>query len=332
MRVAIIGRTRMLYDTINCLLNAGHEIVIIGTCKAVPEYDITEKEFEEKANELGVPFFCDTNINSPQIVELLTKANADIAVSVNWLTMIKEKVINIFRYGILNAHCGDLPRYRGNACPNWAIIKGEMKFAISIHFMLEDLDAGDVLVKKFYPITENTTITDIYRVTEDEIPRLFCEAMNKIQQGYMGVPQSRNPKDALRCYPRIPTDSIIDWNMSCDEIVKVVRASAAPFEGAYTFYGNMKIYIMHCIKKDFECPCHVYTGQVVAVNKIDGTVGVAAGDGVIEFEKVKIDGVEHNAADMLKSTRIRLNYCLQEEIYYLRNRIEKLEKQIKLIM
>lgn len=331
MRVAVIGRTRMLYDTIESLQKAGHEIVIIGTCKAASEYDIDEKDFKAKANELAIPFFCDVNINAPSIIKLLKEACADIAVSVNWLTIIKEGVLSIFRYGILNAHCGDLPRFRGNACPNWAIIKGEKEFAISIHFMLKELDAGDIVIKEYYPITEETDITDLYKLMEQEIPQLFCRAIDKIEGGYMGLPQSKNPKDALRCYPRIPTDSFIDWNQSCEEIVKLVRASCAPFEGAYTFYGNLKVHVLDCVKKDYECPCYVYSGQVIAIDKSNGAVEVAASDGVISIQKVKVNEEEMNAANILKSTRIRLNYCLQEEIFQLRNRIEKLERQIDLI-
>lgn len=331
MRVAVLGRTKMLYDTIECLQKAGHEIVIIGTCKAAPEYGIDENDFRKRANALSIPFFCNTDLNQQSIIEVLRNANADIAVSANWLTVIRENILDLFRLGVLNAHCGDLPRYRGNACPNWAIIKGEKQFAISIHFMAETLDSGDIIIKEYYPITEETNITEIYKIAEQEIPRLFCNAIGKIEEGYMGLPQSTNPNDALRCYPRIPTDSIIDWYLSCEEIVRMVRASATPFEGAYTFYGNVKLHILKCVKKEYDSPCYVCPGQVISVNRKNGQVEIAASDGVIEFDKVIVDGKEVIASDILKSTRIRLNYCLQEEIYSLRSRIEQLERQVRLL-
>lgn len=331
MRVAILGRTKMLYDTIGRLQKAGHEIVIIGTCKAAPEYGIDENAFREKAKELSIPFFCNANINQSSIIETLRNVNADIAVSVNWLTVIRGDVLSIFRYGILNAHCGDLPRYRGNACPNWAIIKGEKQFAISIHFMEEELDSGDIIIKKFYPITDETNITDIYKIIETEIPKLFCNAIDRIKAGYMGLPQSTNPNDVLRCYPRIPTDSMIEWYLPCEEIVRLVKASASPFEGAYTFYGDVKLHISKCVKKEYVSPCYVCPGQVISVDRDSGQVEVAAGDGIIEFDKVVVDGKEVVASDVLKSTRIRLNYCLQEEIHSLRIRIEQLERQVTML-
>jgi methionyl-tRNA formyltransferase len=329
MRVAVLGRTKMLYDAIECLKKAGHEIALIGTCQAAPEYDVTEIDFEKKAKELSVPFFCHANINTPEMMETIKAADADIAVSMNWLTLIPEKVMKLFPYGILNAHCGDLPKYKGNACPNWAIIKGEKEFAITIHFMAEELDSGDIVIKKYYPITEDINITDIYQIAEQEIPQLFVLAIDKIQKSGGGSPQSDRPEDKLRCYPRIPTDSLIDWSWSCDEISKVVRASAKPFSGAYTFYNDIKLHIMKCTKKAYEYPCYVYPGQVIAVDRRNGTVEIAAGDGIIVVEKIVINDEEYQAADILKSTRIRLNYCLQEEIYGLKKQITELKEQIE---
>lgn len=329
MKIAVIGRTRMLYDAIDCLKQEKHDIVLIGTCKAAPEYDVKEENFLEKAEKMKVPFFCNGNLNNPSIIELLKESQAKIAVSVNWPTVIGDDVLNIFPYGILNAHCGDLPRYKGNACPNWAILKGEKEFAISIHFMAPALDSGDIVVKKYYSIDENMNITDIYRIAERDIPRLFCEAVRKIQRGDKGLPQSKNFEDMLRCYPRIPTDSIIDWNWSCEEIIRVVKASASPFEGAYTFWGNTKIHIHDCTKRAYDMPCYVYPGQVIKVDNQNAQVEIAASDGIIVISKITIDGREYEANKVLSSARIRLNYCLQEEIYKLHMKIERLEEKIR---
>lgn len=326
MKVALLGRTRLLYDSIEKVLQGGDDIVLIGTCPAAPEYDIREEDFEKKAKELGTVFFNDVRINSPQITELMKSVNADVAISINWLTIVKQEAISCFKYGILNAHCGDLPRYRGNACPNWAILKGDDSYAISIHYMTPgELDSGDILIKKKYPIEETTTITDIYRNMDEEIPGLFCDALNLIRNGYMdGQAQSTNPNDSLRCYPRIPTDSYLDWNQTCDTILKNIRASAKPFQGAFCYYGDMKLYIYDAERKDYPAPCYVYPGQVIAINRENGQVDIAAQDGIIQLKKIYIKNEGYCAADILKSTRIRLNYCVQDEIYQLKQQIKEL--------
>lgn len=331
MRVALLGRTRILYDCIERVLQNGDDVVLIGTCAAAPEYDIRECDFERKAKELGVVFFNDVRINCPEITELMQSVNADIAISVNWLTIIKQSAISCFKYGILNAHCGDLPRYRGNACPNWSILNGDDSYAISIHYMLPgELDSGDILIKKKYPIMEVTTITDIYHNMNDEIPELFCDALNLIRSGDVkGMPQSRNPEDSLRCYPRIPTDSFIDWNQTCDTILRNVRASTRPFQGAFCYYGDMKIYIYCAVSKPYSAPCNVYPGQVIAIDKENGQVEIAAKDGIIVVREIGLENDKYRAADILRSTRIRLNYCVQEEIYQLRQQIKELKCMVE---
>jgi len=327
MRVAILGRTRILYDSIERILQNGDEVVLIGTCAAAPEYDIRECDFERKAKELGALFFNDVRINGAEITELMRSANADIAISINWLTIIKQPAVSCFKYGILNAHCGDLPRYRGNACPNWSILNGDDSYAISIHYMEpEELDSGDVLIKKKYPINEKTTITDIYKNMDEQIPMLFCDALNLVRSGKVkGEPQSKKPEDSLRCYPRIPTDSFIDWNQTCDKILRNVRASTKPFQGAFCYYDDLKIYIHSAVSKVFSAPCYVYPGQVIAMDRENGQVEIAAKDGIIVVEKICLGNDEYRAADILRSTRIRLNYCVQEEIYQLRQQVKELK-------
>ena len=331
MRVAILGRTGILYRCIELLQQEGHEIVLIGTCAAAPEYDIRENDFKEKAEELNVPYFNDVRINCHEITDLMKGVHADVAVSVNWITIIKREATSCFKYGILNAHCGDLPRYRGNACPNWSIIKGDEEYAISIHYMEPgELDSGDILLKEYYPITEETTITDIYENMDVKIPKLFVKAVNMLEEGKTkGIAQSKNVEDSLRCYPRIPTDSFIDWNESSDIILKNIRASSKPFQGAFFFFADKKIYVFEAKRKNFPSPCYVYPGQVVARDNASGEVEVASSDGIIVLKELWLDGKKYRAADILKSMRIRLNYCIPDEIYQLKQEILSLKEEIK---
>ena len=330
MRIAILGRTKMLYRSIDEIIKNGDEIVLIGTCKAAPEYEITESDFEQKARELGVPFFNSGKINSPEIIELMKSVDADVALSVNWLTIIGQEAIKCFRQGILNAHCGDLPKYRGNACPNWSILKGESCYAISVHYMeAGELDSGDVILKKYYSIDEDTTISGIYGNMEKEIPVLFREAVTLLKSGAgMGEKQSADIMDSLRCYPRIPTDSFIDWNETCESIMRNVKASSHPFQGAFCYWDHLKIYFFEATTKPFPSPCYVYPGQVIYVNKESREIEIAASDGVISLKTIFINGEEYYAADIIKSTRIRLNYCVSEEIYLLKKELQNLQKQI----
>ena len=120
-RVGFIGRTKSLYEAIKLFAELdGFEVSFIWTCKDESYYDFHSNNFKDLANDLGAKFFY-----SSRISEFERFVEADVVVSINFINVIPESFIGKFRFGVINAHAGDLPRYRGNACPNWAILNDE---------------------------------------------------------------------------------------------------------------------------------------------------------------------------------------------------------------
>ena len=331
MRVAALGRTRILLNSIYRLHEAGHEIVLIGTCTEAPEYGVSPRDFEELACKLGVNFFNDARINSPEILELLKKSQADIAISVNWLTTIKEEAVSAFRFGILNAHAGDLPRYRGNACPNWAILAGEKRLTSTIHLMdPKAVDEGPIVLQRHLPLQKNTTIGDIYAWFYSSVPEMFFKAVEGLASGTI-IPrdQPNDPSLALRCYPRIPADSFINWKDTAEYLGRLVRASSNPFNGAYTYWKDKRLTVWQAVAVPFPCPSLAMPGQIVWRSPEKGEVGVATGDGALVLQEVQVEGEDRvKASDVLTSTRIRLGMLVEDEIATLKRRIDLLENII----
>ena len=87
--------------------------------------------------------------------------DADVVVSMNFATLIPEWFLQKFEHGVLNSHAGNLPRYRGNACPNWAIINGEEEVYVTIHVMAKELDAGPILSQSKMRLTQHTYIGEV---------------------------------------------------------------------------------------------------------------------------------------------------------------------------
>ena len=140
MRVGIIGRTHLLLKSANLIVRNGHSLAFVYTCKAEDFYTAKEQDFEDLAIKNNCPFFNDLKIEH-RTQELLD-CKADICLSVNWLNVLTERTFSLFPFGVLNAHSGDLPRYRGNACPNWAIINHEKVMGLTVHKMDDGLDSG----------------------------------------------------------------------------------------------------------------------------------------------------------------------------------------------
>ncbi len=331
MRVAALGRTHWLYDSVVALDKAGHEVVLIGTAPAAPEYRVGGKDFEQLADRLGCSFFCDASINRTEHVALVRSLTAEAAISVNWPTLIGSEMIAAFRHGIVNAHAGDLPRFRGNACPNWAILNGENNVVLSLHQMNTDLDAGPIVLKKGLPLTESTYIGDVYRFLDRAIPEAFVEALAGMESGSLTpTAQSRDPAQGLRCFPRVPEDGGVDWNRPATEIAKMVRASAEPFAGAFAQLKGERLTIWRARAEKLPYPSLGVNGQVVRLDTDRGETWILCGEGVLVLEQVEIGGKRGAATEFIRSTRTRLaaGDSVATQLQAMNSRIEALERLI----
>ena len=269
MKVAIIGRTEVLYDAVVLLKNNGHEIRSILTAKEAPEYSRTANDFKALAEELNVPFAQGVKIIDH--VEFLESSGAEIGVSVNYPSIIPQSLIDLFPLGILNAHGGDLPRYRGNACQAWAILNGENRIGLCVHKMIGgELDSGDIIARDYMEIDQNTKVTQCWEWLGQRTPRLFLEAINKLGDDpeYIMERQSIDPAKGLRCYPRRPEDGRIDWSQSAEQILRLINASNKPFGGAFCEFENEKMIIWDAeIFSEIEPFCAI-PGQVCTLKNL----------------------------------------------------------------
>lgn len=312
MNIAIIGRTGPLYDAACRLMEAGHRICSVVTWKAQPEYTRKEEDFEALASSLDCPFFITSDITDSNVVASLQ--DADIGVSINWISIIPQSVIDVFSIGILNTHSGDLPAYRGNACPNWAIINGEPQVTLSCHLMEGDkLDCGRIIAQKHFSIEANTYIADVLDWSDTTIPELVNSSVTALNEDpeYTLKYADVHDKDSLRCFPRCPEDSYIDWNAPIKNTDRLIRASSTPFQGAYTYIvEDGKLRRLHILKASVHSTTlkdHAVAGQILQIDEINGTILVKCGSGVLRIESCRIDdGISFSPGTHFKSIRSKL--------------------------
>jgi UDP-4-amino-4-deoxy-L-arabinose formyltransferase/UDP-glucuronic acid dehydrogenase (UDP-4-keto-hexauronic acid decarboxylating) len=306
MKVAIIGRTEILYKTIELLRSNSHEIVCILTAKEAPEYKRTALDFKNLAQQLRIPFAMGSKISD--FHDFLKAVNADISVSINYSGIIPQSVINLFPLGVLNAHGGDLPRYRGNACQAWAILNGEKRVGLCIHKMIGgELDSGDIVAREYLPIDSKTKVTRIMEWMAGKIPSLMLDSLELLSGDprYFIERQSQNPKDALRCYPRRPEDGRICWSKSATDILLLINASNRPYAGAFCQYEEEKIVIRDAeLVEDQERFCAV-PGQVTKIG--DGFLEVACGSGKLRVFSIEYNDQIMKPSNLIRSIRSRLS-------------------------
>jgi methionyl-tRNA formyltransferase len=301
MRVAILGRTHWLLDAARKLHDGGHEVVAVATARPSPEYRATENDFERFASEVGARFSVGRELESAATSE------ADVAISVNWPGLIPPEILEQFPYGVLNGHPGDLPRFRGNAAPNWAIVSGEQQVVATVHRMDTGLDTGPILVQRAFALDDSTYIADVYAFLDVALPELFAEAVDGLAAGTL-VPRAQptDPEAALRGYPRLPRDGELDWSRPAVDLARLVRACAEPFAGAYSWLGTDRVTVWRARSQPLPEPALGTPGQVASVRCDVGEVAVLTGDGLLVLEDIELGGRRAPAPELLPSSRLRL--------------------------
>ncbi len=307
--VAIIGRSELLYNTAQLLLKSGFNIPLIITAKEAPEYKIKAKDYRELADQLGSKFIQTPMINQPDIIDKIKQmGEIPLAVSINYSGIIAQEVIDLFPLGILNAHGGDLPRYRGNACQAWAIINGESRIGLCIHKMIGgELDSGDIIARSYFDVIDQTRVGEVYDWMEKEIPLLMFDSVKNLSNDstYYLEKQSKNPSDALRCYPRRPEDGKINWYDSNLAIVRLINASSEPFSGSFCQFEDNKLLIWRASLLQDEEQYLAIPGQVSKINT-DGSVEVICGKGKIKILEVEYNNERDRPSKFINSIRKRL--------------------------
>jgi len=306
MRIAIIGRSEILYESARVLVEAGHEIVLIISAKEAPEYSKTLDDFRQLAIDLGAEFVHAPNMKTTEAIDALLRVRPlDIGISYNYTGVIPQKVIDQFSLGILNAHGGDLPRYRGNACQAWAILNGESKIGLCVHKMIGgELDSGDIVARDYLSIDAATKITAVWEWMAKATPGLMIEAVNRLAADpeYVLERQPKDPKSALRCYPRRPEDGRIDWSRTALDVLRLINASNKPYAGAYCDYEGRRMVIWDAALVDDDEVFFAIPGQVTAIAA--GHIEVACGSGKLKIRRVQLEG-DDECSPTLYITSIR---------------------------
>ena len=301
MRIGVLGRTNWLIRSAELVAAAGHEISFVQTCPPEAYYRADAAEFEALAERHGAAFLSEPNVR--KTLGFWKSTGTEACISLNWPTLIPADALGVFEHGILNAHAGDLPRYRGNACPNWAILNFETRVGLTIHRMTEELDSGPCLYRTHLPLNEETYIGDIYAWLRTEIPLAFVEAIDRLSGSGFLPDVGLRP---LRAFPRRPEDARIDWRARTRDILALVRASSHPFDGAMTtLEGREVIRVFRAARFRPEFDFLAVPGQVCLSS--GGNPVIATGDGMMEIEEcASSSGSDETKRTILGSLRNRL--------------------------
>ena len=247
----------------------------------VDRFGVSDPILIDLCKKYGVPFFNDKKVNAAASVDWLRSLDLDLCVSMSFDQIFKKAVIEVPRFGIINCHAGHLPQYRGRNVLNWVLINGEPYFGITVHYVDEGIDTGDILVRERFNIMPEDTYCTLLKKSIEECPRLLMEAINSIATGSAtGIPQREYNESAFYCRRRGPGDEIIDWASSSEDIINLTRALCRPGPMAQAYAGDYRLkfqsaenYVLSPDAEDRRVGAilEVFDNQI-AVKTIDGAV------------------------------------------------------------
>jgi methionyl-tRNA formyltransferase len=217
---------------IKVLLSAGVEIPLIVTTRDDPNETQWFASAAALGEEYGLPVVTPDEVNTAELERTVAELHPDFVFSFYYRSMIGESLLNAGRLGALNIHGSLLPRYRGRAPVNWAILHGEKETGATLHYMTARADAGDMVDQMAVPILENDEAREVFGKVCFAAEIILARSLPGLINGTAPrIPQRL--EDGKYYGRRRPEDGRIDWTRSAREIHNLVRAVAPPFPGAF---------------------------------------------------------------------------------------------------
>ena len=291
MRIVFMGTPDFSVPTLEQLIG-NHQVVGVvtqpdkrkgrGKAMAFPPV-------KEKALEYDIPVYQPVKVREPEFIEELKKMNPDIIVVVAFGQILPEEILNLPPYGCVNVHASLLPKYRGAAPIQWAVIDGEKETGVTTMYMAKGLDTGDMLDKVVVPIDPKETGESLHDKLSEAGGRLILETLTKLENGTaVRIPQN----DAESCYAKMLTKELgeIDWNQSAAAIERLIRGLNS-WPSAYTHLDGKTLKIWDADVEEGQAD--VAVGTVTEVKK--DCFYVQTGDGRLKINEIQLQGKKRMA-------------------------------------
>lgn len=243
MKILFAGNKERGIICLNALMLDGHDIVAVIAHPDTKNLG-TSNNFAKNAKINELLLFQPANINQPEFINQIHKLSPELIVLAGYSQIVKEDFIRIAPYGCINLHGGKLPQYRGSSPMNWALINGEKEITLSIIKVDSGVDAGDVLLERTFPISDNDTIADIQNTANFMFPEMLTQVVSNIQKGNILY---RKQDDSLASYYplRFPDDGLILWDLfTAQQVHNRIRALTDPYPGAFTYINGERVKLL----------------------------------------------------------------------------------------
>ena len=241
-RAVVFGYHDVGDRCLRALVSAGWDVPLVVTHLANPNEVPWFAEVAATAHALAIPIITPDSAGERSIYRIIAETRPDFIFSFYYRSLIPTDVLKLARHASLNMHGSLLPRLRGRAPVNWAILKGLRETGVTLHHMVARADAGDIVDQQAVPILDD----DDARIVMNKITVAAEMVLVRNLAALTAGTAPRHPQDLSQgeyCGRRTPEDGRIDWSQPASVIHDLVRAVAPPFPGAFTDIQGKRCWI-----------------------------------------------------------------------------------------
>jgi methionyl-tRNA formyltransferase len=241
-RILFFGYSEVGYECLDLLLTRGDDVVALFTHEDNPDEKIWFKTPAVAAKEKEVPIFTPEKISTPEWMERIAALKPDLILSAYYRNMISTKILELAPLGAFNMHGSLLPKYRGRAPINWAVLHGETRIGMSLHRMVKAPDAGAVVDQDGVELGPRDTAEQAFRKVLPCARRILERQIDALLAGNA----RETPQDdtqATYFSGRKPEDGRISWSQTSRQVFNLIRAVTDPYPGAFTDVGSARLMV-----------------------------------------------------------------------------------------
>ena len=325
MRIVFMGTPDFAVPVLSALVDAGHSVAGVVTQPDKPKGRggaVQQTPVKQRALELGLTVWQPVKVREPEFVEILRGLDADIFVVAAFGQILPKTVLSLPRLGCVNVHSSLLPKYRGAAPIQWAIIDGEKETGVTTMMMDEGLDTGDILEQAVIPIAPDETGGSLHDKLSALGAELIVSTLRKLADGTaVRTPQT----DGNTCYAKMlkKTMGDIDWSMDAAAIERLIRG-LSPWPGTYTGWNGktLKIRGAEVVREEgaesrtLPGTAGAVCGEVVLADK--NRLYVKCGKGTLSLTELQPEGKKQMKADAFLR-----GYPVEEGTVFTKSRAEE---------
>jgi methionyl-tRNA formyltransferase len=303
MNIIFAGTPAFSAVSLKSLVDAGYSVPLVVTQpdrRSGRGMSVSQSQVKEMALGLGIETYQPISLKLPEVLGKLKSVNADLMIVVAFGQIVPKSILSAFRFGCINVHASLLPRWRGAAPIQRAIMAGDEETGVCIMRMAEGLDTGPVFLERRIPINDEDTSGTLHNKLAHLGAEALIQSLSKL--GDDNLPVAQESIHGTYAHKISSDDARIDWSANASDINRLARAMS-PAPGAFTFFGDTRIKIWETIVVD-SVDTKDTPGTVIELTQ-DGFV-VLCGEGALKITFIqkaggrKIAASEYAAASNLK--------------------------------